>query len=172
MNIWTNSLTYFALIAALAFGMAYNWFYERNRQIARMYTAFAVALGCAVLLLISAYFIGLLEVLFLAALFTAAGIPMIVGDMRRAYAEQQKELKDEIKRLKDRRGPRDWPNHAKEVRDDTAEELNQLAVKLAALQGEKDPQKLQTYLNHSLVVLHTSLRRLESVGAPTQPPTP
>lgn len=97
---------------------------------------------------------------------------MTGGDFNRSVEQGQKELHDEIKRLKDRRGPRDWPTKAKEARDDTAQELNALAIKLARLQGEKDPQKLQTYLAHTLVVIHTSLRRLEAVGAPTQPPEP
>lgn len=176
-EIWTNSLAYFALIGAHVFGWLYNWLYEKYRPIAKMYTAYAVAFGCAFLLLVGLYFVGLFETLYLAALFTAAGLPMILGDMARANKDEQARLeaaiekaKAETKAIKDRKGPRDWPNFAKSVRDDTAQELNTLAIKLAALQGEKDPQKLQTHLAHALVVLHTSLRRLESVGAPTQPP--
>lgn len=179
MNIWSNYFAYFALIGAHVFGWLYNWLYEKYRPIAKMYTAFAVAFGCAFLLLLGLYFVGLFETLYLVAIFTAAGLPMIWGDMKRANKEQEARLKAEVhkakeeaKAAKDRKGPRDWPNKAKEARDDTAQELNQLAIKLAALQGEKDPQKLQTYLAHTLVVLHTSLRRLEAVGAPTQPPEP
>ena len=179
MNIWLNSLAYFALIGAHLFGWFYNWLYEKYRPVAKMYTAFAVAFGCAALFLLGLYFVGLFETLFLLALFTAAGIPMILGDMLRANKEQEAHLKEEVekakaeaKAIRDRKGPREWPNFAKSVRDDTAEELNQLAIKLAQIQGVTDPQKLQTYLAHTLVVLHTSLRRLEAVGAPTQPPEP
>lgn len=74
MNIWLNSLAYFVLIGAHAFGWLYNWLYEKYRPIAKMYTAYAVAFGCATLFLLGLYFVGLFETLFLLALFTAAGI--------------------------------------------------------------------------------------------------
>lgn len=174
MNIWSNSYAYFTLIGAFGFGFGYNRVFEyyRNQGKTQPYTAIEVVVGCAVLILAFSFFAGWELTSFLFALFAAAGTPMTWGDFNRSIEQNQKALKEEIKRLKERRGPREWPTFAKNVRDDTTEDLNQLAVKLAALQGEKDPQKLQTYLNHSLVVLHTSLRRLESVGAPTQPPTP
>lgn len=178
-EIWRNSLAYFVLIGAFGFGVLYNAIYEKYRQIAKKYTAFAVALGCAVLLLLAAYFIGLFETLYLAALFTAAGIPMILGDMARANKEDQARLteaiekaKAETKAIKDRKGPRDWPNFAKDARDDTAEELNQLLTDLAKAKGETDPQKMTLLLAHTQIVLHKALRRLESVGAPTRPPQP
>lgn len=173
-EIWRNSYAYFALIGAAFFGFVYNRIYEHYRAQGKTqpYTAIAVIVGCAMLILTFGFFAGWALTSFLFALFAAAGAPMTWGDFNRAHEAQQRELKAEIKRLKDRRGPRDWPNFAKDARDDTAEELNTLVLKLTALQGEKDPQKIQTYLAHTLVVLHTSLRRLESVGAPTHPPKP
>lgn len=177
MNIWSNYFAYFVLIAANLFGWLYNWLYEKFGKLAKMYTAFAVALGVLVVMLMGLGFVGLFETLYLVALFAAAGTPMIVGDVIRSNREQEAHLKEEVekakaeaKAIRDRKGPREWPNFAKSVRDTTAEELNTLTIKLAVLQGEKDPQKLQTMLAHTLIVLHTSLRRLESAGAPTQPP--
>lgn len=179
MNIWLNSLAYFVLIGAHAFGWLYNWLYEKYRPIAKMYTAYAVAFGCATLFLLGLYFVGLFETLFLLALFTAAGIPMILGDMLRSAKDQEARLKEEVHKAKEeakaaktRRGPREWPNFAKDVRDDTAEDLNRLLSDLAKAKGETDPHKLTLLLAHTQIVLHTSLRRLESVDAPTRPPQP
>lgn len=171
-HIFTNFYAYFTLIGAFAFGLAYNRIYEHYRKAGKTkpYTAIAVVVGCASLLLISGLFIGLEAMLFLFALFAAAGAPMTLGDFNRAHAAQQKELKEEIKRLKDRRGPRDWPNFAKAARDETAEDLNKLTLDLTKTLGEPDPLKLQNALARALIVIHTALRRLESVGAPTQPP--
>lgn len=174
MNIWSNYFAYFALIGAFGFGLIYNRIYEHYRKQGKtkFYTAIAVVVGCAILILSFSFFAGWELTSFLFAIFAAAGAPMTWGDFNRSIEQSQKDLHDEIKRLKDRRGPRDWPTFAKNARDDTAEELNQLAIKLAQIQGVTDPQKLQTYLAHTLVVIHTSLRRLEAVGAPTQPPEP
>lgn len=179
MNIWSNYFAYFALIGAHVFGWLYNWLYEKYRPIAKMYTAFAVAFGCAFLLLLGLYFVGLFETLYLVAIFSAAGLPMIWGDMKRANKEQEARLKAEVhkakeeaKAAKSRRGPREWPNFAKDVRDDTAEDLNKLLTELGKAKGETDPHKLTLLLAHTQIVLHTSLRRLESVDAPTRPPQP
>lgn len=104
---------------------------------------------------------------------------MILGDMLRSAKDQEARLKEEVHKAKEeakaaktRRGPREWPNFAKDVRDDTAEDLNRLLSDLAKAKGETDPHKLTLLLAHTQIVLHTSLRRLESVDAPTRPPQP
>jgi hypothetical protein len=67
--------------------------------------------------------------------------------------------------------PREWPYKAREARDEAATEAAAAlssTVKLSQMLDDPEALKLATFI---VFHLQNNLRHLESVGAPTRPPT-
>jgi uncharacterized integral membrane protein len=73
-----------ALAVDAAFGVVFNrWVAQHQARSEGVYTAFYVVFGVLVTLLSAVLVIGVSETLLVALLFTASGLPMILGAMRR-----------------------------------------------------------------------------------------
>jgi hypothetical protein len=83
-----------AFIALALFGIIYNHGIQKFPWLASRRSAEQVVIGVSVTVLISGFVIGWLDVLVLAILFSASGLPMLIGSWVRAAKddEQAKEI--------------------------------------------------------------------------------
>jgi hypothetical protein len=113
------------LLIEFLFGIGYNEFVRWAHEHKLMHVSTSVVAGVIGTLLIPAVIWFGYELKFwqagllLTACFTASGIPMIVGSMKRTVKE------------KDRKKRRPWPNEAVHARDDAVMELASLAHEIA-----------------------------------------
>lgn len=143
------------LLAELLFGLGYNTLVAYWTKHNLMHVSFAVVIGVVVTLLLPAaswfdrempfWLSGILLMLC----FTASGLPMIVGSMRRTVRE------------KDNKKRRPWPNEAKKIRDLVVMELSSMAHEIAdrAKADELTVRDLPDYVNR----LHGVIGTLKSV---------
>jgi len=143
------------LLVEFLFGLGYNavvaWAHEHRLA----HVSQSVALGVAITLLIPAVVWFETEMQFwqagilLAMCFTASGIPMIVGSMKRTVTE------------KDNKKRRPWPTAALRVKDDVIMELSAMAHEIAedAKQGKLKVSDLPDLVNR----LHGLIGTLKSI---------
>ncbi len=143
------------LLMELLFGLGYNVLVAYWMKHNLMHVSATVVIGVAGTLLIPAaswfdrempfWLSGILLMLC----FTASGVPMIVGSMRRTVRE------------KDNKKRRPWPNAALRVRDDVVMELSSMAHEIAdrAKADELRVHDLPDYVNR----LHGVIGTLKSV---------
>jgi hypothetical protein len=143
------------LLVEFVFGLGYNalvaWAHEKKL----LHVSMSVVIGVAVTLLIAAASwmkdqMPFLEACaLLTACFTASGIPMIVGSMRRTVV------------VKDNKKRRPLPNSAMKVRDDAVMEISALAHEIAERSKKKElnASDLPDYVNR----LHGVIGMLKSV---------
>lgn len=143
------------LLIEFLFGLGYNvlvaWAHKHNL----MHVSLSVAIGVAGTVLIPAITWFETEMQFwqagilLALCFTASGVPMIVGSMKRTVIE------------KDCKKRRPWPTAAMRVRDDVVMELSSMAHEIAekAKQSKLTVSDLPDYVNR----LHLVIGTLKSV---------
>ncbi|HZM22075.1 MAG TPA: hypothetical protein VFC02_10040 [Anaerolineales bacterium] len=82
-----------AFIILLVFGIAYNSMVERFQKRSQRYTAELVAFGVIVTVTISGFFIGWNNMAVVLILFTASGLPMIVGSWLRSVRDDEEAKK-------------------------------------------------------------------------------
>lgn len=143
------------LLSEFIFGIGYNlavaWAHEHKLT----HVSISVAVGVAGTLVIPAAMWFDAEMCFwhagllLLACFTASGIPMIIGSMRRTVVK-----KDDKKR-------RPWPTAAANVRDSAVMELSAMAHDIAdqVKRNELTVRDLPAFVNR----LHTVIGILKSV---------
>jgi hypothetical protein len=73
-----------ALVVDVAFGVLFNrWVAQHQTRNGGVYTAFYVVAGVGLTLASAVLVIGLSDVLLMAVLFAASGLPMVIGSMQR-----------------------------------------------------------------------------------------
>jgi hypothetical protein len=143
------------LLIEFLFGLGYNALVAIAHSHKLVHVSMSVVFGVAGTLFIPAVFWFDHEMhfwhagLLLLACFTASGIPMIVGSMKRTVNE------------KDNKKRRPWPNAAMRVRDDVVMELSAMAHEIAeqAKNGELTVRDLPDLIDR----MHTIIGTLKSV---------
>lgn len=143
------------LLVEFLFGIGYNllvaWWHKHRFS----HVSISVAIGVMGTLVIPLAFWFDVEMRFweagllLLACFTASGVPMIVGSMKRTAAR------------KDNKKRRPWPNEAKKMRDLVVMELSAMAHEIAeqAKSGELTVRDLPDFVDR----LHGVIGTLKSV---------
>lgn len=87
LNLGTIGVT----IIAIGAGAGYNYLIERLKEDDRLegYSALAVVIGVILTLALAFPFIGLWPTIILCWLFACTGIPMIIGDVTRAWRNKE-----------------------------------------------------------------------------------
>ncbi len=78
-----------ACLCLLLFGVAYNLVVEYFQKRTQRYTAELVVIGVLVTLAVSGFIIGWNSVLVILTLFTASGLPMVVGSWIRTAKDEE-----------------------------------------------------------------------------------
>lgn len=144
-------VVFIVLLVEFLFGLGYNalvaWAHKHNL----MHVSLSVVIGVTGTLVIPAvtwfetetpfWFSGILLMLC----FTASGVPMIVGSMRRTVKQ------------KDSKKPHAWPTKAQHAREDAVMELSAMAHEIAekAKQSTLTVSDLPDYVNRLHIVIGT-----------------
>lgn len=139
------------LLIEFLFGLGYNALVALAHEHKLMHVSFSVVIGVIGTLLIPAvpWFDHKMQFwqagILLMMCFTASGIPMIVGSMKRTVNE------------KDNKKRRPWPTAAMRVRDDVVMELSSMAYEIAdqAKANELTVRDLPSLVNRLHVVIGT-----------------
>lgn len=139
-------------LTQLLFGIAYNAAVARLQKWQLWHVSTSVIVGVAATLLIATAFLYNVSMPFWGAAmvffgcFAASGLPMTVGSWLRTLDERKKTHKR-----------REWPNGAKQARDEAVMELSRLAHDIAdaSERGEISLKHLPGYVNRLYQVIGT-----------------